>query len=1039
MYARVLRKWSLQTKLQMFNMMWRLLLLLIFLLLLCLCATPATCIAVAATTTANTINMRAHVSRRAADAHASAFVLPENVISQVTAKAPNTIIPFSLPLIQKTGVSHPTTTVKAATVGDIIEESYYIPVDGGNVVTTDSNIYENRLVRALDIANVFDKQQKRAGSKFQESDIVDNNKNSWRNSNSFNSGSSSLFSSSSLVSNIHNNNNRNNNINFKNSNNNENNSSGTKSALQNQFDVKQQQRDKSALATYADNLAYAYHRRKTLPATSNSLTPAIAQTNAVAATATTTALKTVYTDKFSVQHVANDENVADDDDDDIDGAEEDVEEEAFDGGASEEEEDDVVNDDVDVADADADDADVDGHTTFGDNDDDGRQQQKVPNKNNSHIINLLKAYRHSKNHYNNNQHNKITLPKLQEQQLQNRNYLLAQPQQQQTAQLVRNSAMQLHSAARRSYKARRHVNAEQQTSWYTQQQQKQILHAHHGARNSQHIDTNAPHITPSVEHASIRALHAITHSAQHTSSTSTPLPIEKYPTKKVYQLVNGKNLTRIVHLLPPPTHYRIAAYEIPSSLPYRGELTEQQRHMLQHQREQQQLQLQMQQDQAARSRRDSRLFGLTQSMSAGGSGNYYSMQAQPVLGQQFQRLQQQSNSGSNNNWQQMSAQTVQRQTYQQQRQQQQQYQLRNQYSNNDYSNNYRNAHNHNHQHNHNYNNKNHHNHNKHYQRQRQRKRTRRYCSARDPAQLAFEAPIVFEGKITSMSPDRRHNFAATVQVLNAYKQQIGYQVKREQFVRLQFAYINSSGECDIYREQLRPRGLVRGDELELQRTYLFFVQQIDMRNFTILGQPIRKTRRVVEAVKDAVSEDYAQLASIRTITTNRTMEIGKELHIVCKVQGRPPPKVTWFKDGKSINRNRKLYKFRHFKKRSELIIRSFNISDTGRYECRAKNKINQEPDRRTILIKADPEPRYPTSLMGGTGNVCPDDAAEFCLNGGTCNFFSEIGSYSCICPEGFMGERCDRKEVNNISPKCIVSNCVVNLKIQQKKGWYVTN
>lgn len=42
------------------------------------------------------------------------------------------------------------------------------------------------------------------------------------------------------------------------------------------------------------------------------------------------------------------------------------------------------------------------------------------------------------------------------------------------------------------------------------------------------------------------------------------------------------------------------------------------------------------------------------------------------------------------------------------------------------------------------------------------------------------------------------------------------------------------------------------------------------------------------------------------------------------------------------------------RKRSELIIRSFNISDTGRYECRAKNKINQEPDRRTILIKADP-------------------------------------------------------------------------------------
>ncbi|KAI8126176.1 Protein vein [Lucilia cuprina] len=308
----------------------------------------------------------------------------------------------------------------------------------------------------------------------------------------------------------------------------------------------------------------------------------------------------------------------------------------------------------------------------------------------------------------------------------------------------------------------------------------------------------------------------------------------------------------------------------------------------------------------------------------------------------------------------------------------------------------------------------HQHHHQHQQQQRMRKHSRRYCSARDPAQLAFEAPTVFEGKIVSMTPDRRQNFSATVEVREVFKQQIGYRLQK--YLRLQFAYRNNSGECDIYREQLRSRGLVRGDTIEPGRMYLLFVQQIDIGNFTILGQPIRKTKRVVEAVRYAVSGNYAQLASIKSISaSNRTVENGQELRIVCKVTGRPPPKVTWFKDHRSINRNRKLYQFSHYKKRSELIIRSFNTSDAGRYECRAKNKVNRNIERRAIVIKAYPVQRFDPNPRG-TGNNCPDDASEFCFNGGTCKFFSEIGSYSCICPEGFIGERCDRKEVNNMPP-----------------------
>ncbi|XP_054732488.1 uncharacterized protein LOC129240606 [Anastrepha obliqua] len=797
MYARVLRKWSLNTKLQMSIVMWRLLLL--TLLLLCLCASPATCNTT--NTNSNTTTLM-HVSR---SVRAPAYAFATASASAITANVPATVTATNRAAAaaarQSVSLPHSLTAPAAETVGDIIEESYYIPVDGDDV---DSNIYDSRLVQALDVGNVLmGRRSAGAEGNMGSSKKRLHSSNSYRSGGSGSGSSSRIFSSSSVVSN----------------------SDSSKSRKQQQQQQQQQhekeQLSQQASGTYADNLAYAHYRRA-VPATFNSSSSMQSATETTT-TATTALLavapQTVFSPQFSVQHVANDENVAADDDDvdDVDGDDNDEEEVAEVAKAMADEEDEELALDVDNeddGDADMEDGDVNEHAS---NDDDaadeGRQQQKVPNKKNSHITNLFKAYKLNNNNPYSRKWN-MNMPHLQPQPLQ-------QQLQQNTAVNPHSHGAQQYESGRRSSKARRHVTAEQRQHWLSQQQQQQKQ------------DTE-PLLAPGVAHT-------VPH-----SSTSTQIPIMQYPTKKVFQLVNGKNLTRIVHLWP-ATHYRIAAYEIPSSLPNRGGLTEQQRRMLQHQREQQQLQLQ--QDQAARSRRDSHIFGSSQGVDGKFSSGFYSGS---TLGQQtnsqqhFQRLQQ-SNSASSSSWQQISGNIFQRQ-----QPFQQQHTHKHQHNNGDSNNYYRN---------HNRNNSNNNNNRKHNQRQRAHKRSRRYCSARDPAQLAFEAPIVFEGKITSMSPDRRHNFAATVQVLNAYKQQIGYQVKREQFVRLQFAYINSSGECDIYREQLRPRGLVPGEELELQRTYLFFVQQVDLRNFTILGQPIRRTRRVVEAVKDAVSENYAENGS----------------------------------------------------------------------------------------------------------------------------------------------------------------------------------
>lgn len=134
------------------------------------------------------------------------------------------------------------------------------------------------------------------------------------------------------------------------------------------------------------------------------------------------------------------------------------------------------------------------------------------------------------------------------------------------------------------------------------------------------------------------------------------------------------------------------------------------------------------------------------------------------------------------------------------------------------------------------------------------KRPRRYCSAKDPRTLSFEAPTVFEGKIKSMSSDRRTNFSVTFEIIKTYKQPPSQ--KLPQNVRLQFSYRNFS-ECDIYREKFLQRGYVR-DELEQGKIYFLFVKQINLGNFSILGQPIKKTKRAVGDVLLGVSENYGE-------------------------------------------------------------------------------------------------------------------------------------------------------------------------------------
>ncbi|XP_060861105.1 protein vein isoform X2 [Metopolophium dirhodum] len=301
----------------------------------------------------------------------------------------------------------------------------------------------------------------------------------------------------------------------------------------------------------------------------------------------------------------------------------------------------------------------------------------------------------------------------------------------------------------------------------------------------------------------------------------------------------------------------------------------------------------------------------------------------------------------------------------------------------------------------------------------------------DVSARAYASDVVFEGKVRSKGPVRPGDgtYGVTFVVQRVHKdamQAVTYEGLRVGSpVRLNFR--EKRGDRDP--PQRRPPLQRRVDAQCVQRfapaaggqtveanikrgaKYLVFVAGVGPHNLSVLGEPVLRTPKNVDAVQKVLCRDCVQPIGVWGLH-NTTLKVKSALKLMCRAKGNPMPALQWFKDGQPILVGRRRIQYK--KKRSMLVIPKVRPEDGGKYECRGTGVQTGHVAITSAQVIVNSKPDNTTALWPLVGGPCPADLV-YCLNGGTCTFYETIGELVCQCAEGFKGQRCENKDIVNKS------------------------
>ncbi|XP_049866594.1 protein vein isoform X2 [Pectinophora gossypiella] len=274
---------------------------------------------------------------------------------------------------------------------------------------------------------------------------------------------------------------------------------------------------------------------------------------------------------------------------------------------------------------------------------------------------------------------------------------------------------------------------------------------------------------------------------------------------------------------------------------------------------------------------------------------------------------------------------------------------------------------------------------------------RRYCERADVAWRAYRAPAAFEARVQSLARD-----AATVQVHRVLRRQ-GHWPRDNSIIRLKLP--KDSLECTGRFEV----------PLKNRRNYIVFAER---RGHTAvaLGPPLKRTGKLMRRIRAVYQPGYSSPARVEPMQSVRVTR-GNRVRLECNASARPPPRISWYKDGNPVaDIALRRFRVQNFRRRSVLVIRHARREDTARYECRAQGAVGPPAVATANVSVLPPVTAAPDTTT--LGAPCPmPDPSSYCLNGGTCLFFELVQEQACKCPEGFNGQRCENKDVSNRSSK----------------------